>query len=268
MHFQSFLKRGLVIASGIAVAALCAGCAEDEEEVTYADNEFSYLTFVGSTILAEKDSEVNAWYNTVYTPLLMQYNGLKEVDRYKKAVAVIDTTLPEYFAAYHFDTKADIDNMATSTALDTAVKNMLAVWPNGECATNFAVNYEKIMSWEKAGSTPRPQRMQIVGYEFDAASDAAINEWYNNFVMPTFMTYDGLLKTARYKKMGATSDINSAAFPTYLAVYYYATQEAQDGMKESPGYAEVFANEAETWKNNELTLKCVLFTTNIFTQGR
>jgi hypothetical protein len=234
----------------------------------YTDSSYSYMTLVGATILAEKDTAINKWYNEVHIPLLMGFDGLKEAIRYKKANA--DTTLPAYWATYNFATKGGIDSMRTSAAFDTAIKNMLAVWPpaNGEFTTNLAINYQKIMGWDQPGATGTPQRMTIVGYEFAAASDAAVNTWYNNTHIPMLMRYKGLAKAVRYKKLGDTTDINLAGMPTYLAVYYYTTQPDQAGMNASPEFAAAIQNTNETWKNNEMTMKCAFPAATIFSKKR
>jgi formylglycine-generating enzyme len=236
----------------------------------YSDSELSYMTIVGATIAAAKDSAINAWYNTVHIPLLFGYDSLKAAYRYKKTVAIIDTTLPGYFATYHYASKAGMQGMGTSTAFDTAIKNMSATWSNTDFATNLAVNYQKIMSIEKPGSVT-PTIMQIVGAEIAPGSDAAVNEWYDNTHLPLFMRFGGLVKVARYKKLGGadtTADINQSKLPTYLAVYYYPTQADADAMQTSSIFAAAIENQNDVWKNNELTLKFVLFSKYIFTKKR
>jgi hypothetical protein len=64
---------------------------------------------------------VNTWFNTEHVPLLMGYDGFREVNRYTKAFAVIDTTLPMYYATYHYHTKTGINSMAGA-----ASNNMVA----------------------------------------------------------------------------------------------------------------------------------------------
>lgn len=258
--------QGSVLVSFLASLVLFSGCAKDEEEVTYADSDCPYLTIGGYTILAAKETEVNTWFDTEHIPQLMGYSGLKEANRCTRYQARIDTTIPMYYTTYHFDTKAGIDSM-----VNVANTNMQAKWPpaNGECTADFLVTYEKMQSWVKPGVTTRPSIMQIVAYEFAPATADAVNDWYNNIIMPKFMKYEGLLQSARYKKMGAASDINSAGFPTFLTVYYYPTKEDQQGLAVgNPIFDDVMANEAATWPNNELLLQFVLWTTNSFTQKK
>jgi hypothetical protein len=180
----------------------------------------------------------------------------------------MDTTLPGYYATYHYPTLGALKGMQSSAAFDTAIKNMDATWTADDYSLILAINYQKIMSLEKPGSAT-PTIMQIVGAELDPANDAALNVWYDNTHLPLFMRYPGLVKVARFKRIAdTTGDIKATALPTYLAVYYYPTQADADGLASSPARAAAFENQADTWKNNELMLKCVLFAKYIFTKKR
>ena len=218
-----------------------------------------------------KDSVATKWFNEVHIPLLWGYDSLKEAYRYKKTLAIIDTTLPMYLAKFNYASLSAMQGMTKSAAFDTAIKNMTAMWPDTGFASVLAINYQKIMSLEKPGSAT-PQIMQIVGAEIAPASDAAVNAWYNNTHLPLFMRFNGLVKVARYKRLDDSTnikaDIKPTALPTYLAVYYYPTQADADAMQGSSIFAEANQNMGDMWKNNELTLKLVLFTNTVFTKKR
>jgi formylglycine-generating enzyme required for sulfatase activity len=225
----------------------------------YADSELSYMTMVGVTIAAAKDTQVNAWYDTTHIPLLMKYAGLKQAYRYKK-FAPADSFTPGgagYWATYFYPTKSDIDGMNASPEFTAAITEMIGHWTAGECSTKVAVNYQKIMSWIKTDYSGPLNYVTVVRAEFKAGKEAEINNWYNNTHIPLIMKYPGVKKAVRYQKMGASTDINAAAMTTYMACYYYPTKADQDSMatsqawKGSGGVQENMDNETI---DNEMTL--------------
>ena len=204
----------------------------------YSDTELSYMTMVGVTIAAAKDTQVNAWYDTTHIPLLMKYAGLKQAYRYKK-FSPADSLTPGgagYWATYFNQTKTDIDGMNASPEFTAAITEMISHWTAGECSTKVAVNYQKIKSWIKTDYTGALNYVTVVRAEFKAGKEAEINNWYNNTHIPLIMKYPGVKKAVRYQKMGASSDINAAAMTTFMACYYYPTKAAQDSMSLSQAW--------------------------------
>lgn len=60
MHFYSHLKSFALIVSAVSTAFIFNGYTESgEEEIRIVDTEFDYINFVGSTIKAENETEVN-----------------------------------------------------------------------------------------------------------------------------------------------------------------------------------------------------------------
>jgi hypothetical protein len=230
------LKSVLCIIAALPVCIVFTGCTKDEE-VTYADTEYSYLTIVGSAFLAGYERALNTWYNDIHIPLLMQYPGLRKSSRYQNSA---QGATPAYIAMYYYNTFADLTAMGTSIAFDAANKEIAAHWKNNEYTLTMAISYEKIKSWVKEDYTGDLNAVTIVGAEFTEGKEDTINPWYNDVHIPLIMKYSGVKKAVRFKKL--TDGVHTDSLPTYLAIYYYPTAEDQSNQISSGEWAAVLAN--------------------------
>jgi Raf kinase inhibitor-like YbhB/YbcL family protein len=217
------------------------------------DSEYQYLTIVGGEILPANDTAVNKWYDSTHIPILMTYPGLKKSVRYKSAV---DSVKPGYLGMFYYPTKADFDGLNTSAPFDSANKEMAAHWTNGEYKMVSAISYEKIQSWIKTDYTGDYAVAKIIGAEFTAGKDSAVNNWYNTTHIPLIMKYAGIKKAVRFKKLAG--GLSTDSLPTYLTILYFPTKGALDSLKSSPEWTKVTANQTTETVDDDITFKKVM----------
>ena len=258
MPLRSVMKPFFVVLSVLAVTLVYIGCTESEEEVTYADTEYPYMTIVGSDFIGSKDA-FNTWYNETHIPLLMQYPGLMEAVRFQNSA---EGAKPEFLAMYYYNTLEDLNGMGTSAAMDTANKELAEHWQNDEYSLNLAVRYEKIKSWVKADYTGDLEVATLVGVEITAGMEDAVNDWYNNTHIPLIMKYPGIKKSIRYKKL--EGGVNTDSLPTYIAVYYYPTAEDKASQNTSEEWQAVLADMEEQTVDDNMTPPKVIGMNEIF----
>jgi hypothetical protein len=217
------------------------------------DSEYPYLTIVGSNFLASSDAAVNEWYDSIHIPILMGYSGLKKAVRYKN---VGDSATPGYLGLFYYPTKTDFDSMPTSQPFDSADKELAAHWTNNEYTMALAISYSKIQSWVKTDYTGDYAAATVVGCEFTAGKEDAVDNWYNTTHIPLILKNAGVKKAVRFKKLAG--GVNADSLPTYLAIYYFPTKGAQDSLNSSPEWAKVTANMDSETVDNDMNVKKVL----------
>jgi antibiotic biosynthesis monooxygenase (ABM) superfamily enzyme len=104
------------------------------------------LNIVATECAVKNDARFNEWYNEVHIPLLMKYEGIKRVTRYK----ILDEKKkkPRYIAIYEFDTKEDLNGLPTSSEFKAAIKEMQETWKDEMVDIKWAVSCEPIQTWE------------------------------------------------------------------------------------------------------------------------
>jgi phosphatidylethanolamine-binding protein (PEBP) family uncharacterized protein len=218
------------------------------------DSEYQYLTIVGSNFLASSDAAVNQWYDSIHIPILMGYPGLKKAVRYK---TVSDIVKPGYLGLYYYPTKTDLDSMGPGLkAFDSANTELAAHWTNGEYTMALAISYEKIQSWIKTAYTGDYASAKIIGAEFTAGKEDAVNNWYNTTHIPLILKYAGVKKAVRFKKIAGS--VSPDSLPTYLTILYFSTTGAQDSLKTSDEWAKVTANQDAETVDNDITFTKVM----------
>jgi hypothetical protein len=267
MYFHSAVKSLLAGASVLVASAFYIGCNNpaSDEAVTFADNENSYVNFVGSVIKAGQETAVNDWYNNTHIPILWGYAGLKKAIRYQTLAAPADTNLPSYWAVYYYATLDDMNGLGAGVkAFDSAMAEMGTHWPNKEIASTVVTKYQKIKGFEKKGVDVETQYINIVAAEFDAASDAEINTWYNDTHIPMLMKYDGMVKAVRLKKLGGPTPVT---LPTYLAIYYYSSLQKMTDNANEQSFKDAKADAANRW-GDKLKVVQALRSARLFVKTR
>jgi hypothetical protein len=262
MAFKVSIKSFLAVSSVLAMCVGYIGCTEPEEEVTYADTEYSYMSIVGSDFTGSADV-FNTWYNETHIPLLMQYPGLQKAVRFQNANAAAK---PGFFAMYHYNTQADLAGMNSSAAFDTANKELAAHWQNNEYSMSYGIRYEKIKSWVKADYTGDLKAVTIVGVEITAGTEDVVNNWYNNTHIPLIMKYPGVKKAVRYKKLDGGA--NTDSLPTYIAVYYYPTADDKANQGASAEWKAVLDNMATETADDNMTPPKAVGMIEVFLKSR
>ena len=101
-----------------------------------ADVETPFIKVVGNEFVSSQETELNTWFNTVYIPLLMKYEGLVKVVRYKKnGYKRKPKLLPTYLTIYYYPDTVAMNGMESSVEYIDAVGKMVATWNNNELTT-------------------------------------------------------------------------------------------------------------------------------------
>lgn len=266
MYLNSCIRKWSVFAGCIASVVIFSGCSEEEEtEVTFSDTEYEYVNLVGSLIAEGNETEVNEWYNTTHIPIVWTYTDLQKAFRFQALETPADP-LPQYWAAYYYTTAEAMNGMAPGLlAFDSAMAEMATHWPNNEITSTVICAYQKIKSFEKGNKDIATEYFNIVGAEFAAASEAAINSWYNDTHIPMLMEYDGLVKAIRFKKIGGPA--NADTMPSYLAIYYYSSQQAMNDNVTHTSFASAMADAQQKWGDN-LQTKLLMPSKRLFVKTR
>ena len=106
-----------------------------------------YLTVVATDCAAADEKKFNEWYDQNHIPILMKYEGVKKVTRYK-----VNGDAPNggrYLAIYEFDTAASRAAQMGSPAFQEAMAEMQQSWPKGGVNIKWMGNYDPIQTFDR-----------------------------------------------------------------------------------------------------------------------
>ena len=106
-----------------------------------------FLNIVGTECQSQDEASFNKWYNEVHIPMLLKYQGLKKVTRYKLMGEANDQA--KYLAVYEYDSQEAINGMSMSPEFKAAIDEMTETQKTLKFGIKWAVAYEPIMTWEK-----------------------------------------------------------------------------------------------------------------------
>lgn len=93
-----------------------------KEEYT---GDLKVVTIVGVEIPAEKEADVDEWYNNTHIPLIMKYPGIKKAVRYKKLAGGVNAdSLPTYLAVYYYPSATEQTGQGASAEWKAVLANM------------------------------------------------------------------------------------------------------------------------------------------------
>ena len=90
----------------------------------------------------------------------------------------------------------------------------------------------------------------IVGTQCQPEVEEKFNTWYNEIHIPMLLKFKGIKEATRYKIIDKTE-----AYPKYLAIYKFESQNAFEAFETSPELAAVREDMRETWKEGENEIK-------------
>jgi len=105
------------------------------------------LNIVATICSPEEELRFNKWYDNVHIPLLMKYQGIKRVTRYRLVGDAQNAT--KYLACYEFDDFESAVGMEKSPEFANAMNEMRQSWPNGGFEIKWAGLYENISLHER-----------------------------------------------------------------------------------------------------------------------
>jgi uncharacterized protein (TIGR02118 family) len=105
------------------------------------------LNIVATECSPKNDAKFNKWYNEVHIPMLLKYQGIKRVTRYKTMEEKQDK--PRYIAIYEYDTKEALNAQNASPEFKAAIEEMQETWKGQMFAIKWGVSCEPIKTWER-----------------------------------------------------------------------------------------------------------------------
>jgi len=203
------------------------------------------ISIIGSRCRPDEEVKFNRWYSDVHIPMLLKYEGLTAVERYK--VLTETPEYPTYWAIYHYDNLRAYDDRQKSPSLLAEVqKDMKATWPNG-LDIRWRVSYLEHKKWStsRAVSLSPNTVIHVVGVNGPAPEkDAEFNEWYDNTHVPWLMKTGTIAESIRYRITQESKD-----YPAYLAVYYFENPKAFEAFSNHPERLAAIKELDEHWPN-------------------
>jgi len=105
------------------------------------------IHMVAARCQPEVEGKFNKWYNETHVPMLLKFDGLKGVTRYK--ILKSTEAYPEYLVIYEFDSREAFEAYESSPELTAALEEMRDTWKEGGYETVWRVQYEPLKTWRK-----------------------------------------------------------------------------------------------------------------------
>lgn len=83
-----------------------------------------FIQIVAAESTPEKEARFDEWYREVHIPMLFQFEGVKEINRYR--LKGEDKQLSKYLTIYEFDNEEDLKAFPASPAFAEAIKDFEA----------------------------------------------------------------------------------------------------------------------------------------------
>jgi heme-degrading monooxygenase HmoA len=105
------------------------------------------IQIVAAESTPEKDAKFDKWYREVHIPMLFEYEGVKEVNRYRLKGDFKGCS--KYLTMYEFDTEEEMAGFAKSPAFAAAVADFEDKKDTVGFISKWFAVYEKIKTWKK-----------------------------------------------------------------------------------------------------------------------
>lgn len=105
------------------------------------------IQIVGIHCRPEAEDKFNKWYEDVHIPLLLKFQRLRKVTRYRTPEPVGD--YPEYLSVMEFDNKDACDAYNSSPELAAAREESKQTWGGKGYEVRWRVQYEVMRSCER-----------------------------------------------------------------------------------------------------------------------
>lgn len=105
------------------------------------------INIIAIQCLPEVEEKFNRWYDEIHVPLLLKFQGIKEVTRYK----IVNETeeYPTYLTIYNFESQKAYEAYETSPELAAAREEMRETWKDGGYEVKWRVQYELMKTWKR-----------------------------------------------------------------------------------------------------------------------
>ena len=106
------------------------------------------IQIVASESTPEKEAEFNKWYTDVHVPMLFEFEGVKQVSRYRRQGD--NEQCAKYLAFYEFESEEALDAFHRSSAFAAAGADFKDKIEDTGFTIKWAGAYELIKSWERS----------------------------------------------------------------------------------------------------------------------
>ncbi|MFC1952304.1 hypothetical protein ACFLV8_01525 [Chloroflexota bacterium] len=179
--------------------------------------EPTVLHIIGTNFRPEKEEEINIWYTTHHTPLILK----GPATRFERCQRIgDDETYPKYLAIYEFESEKVLNDYLRSPLANEVQKDAQSWRERGDITDAWSVSYKLTAA---RGDTDRSLAFRFIATNLPhGANEDEFNEWYNNDHIPTVMGRNPLLiRFERYQRIG-----DEGICPKYLAFHRYANEMA------------------------------------------
>ena len=104
------------------------------------------LNIVASECRPDEEDKFNKWYNETHIPMLLKFEGMLGVTRYKLLSG--SSGQATYLALYEFRDQESLDAFQKSAELAAARDEMGQTWKNG-IDIKWRAQYEPMKTWSK-----------------------------------------------------------------------------------------------------------------------
>lgn len=110
-------------------------------------DEKTVVNVVGVRCQPELEAKFNKWYHDVHIPLLLKFDGLKEVTSYK--ILHDNDGYPNYLTIFKFENQTAFENYEKSPELKAAKEEKAETWSSQSYENKWRIQYEELKTWRK-----------------------------------------------------------------------------------------------------------------------
>lgn len=105
------------------------------------------INIVATECHSDDEAKFNKWYDEVHIPMLLKYEGMLGVTRYRLKSGT--TGQAKYLAIYEFKNKVALDAFQKSKELAAAREEMGQTWKGRTFDIKWRAEYDPVKTWKK-----------------------------------------------------------------------------------------------------------------------
>jgi len=105
------------------------------------------LNIVATECEPDQEAKFNKWYNEVHIPMLLKFDGMLGVTRYKLIGG--SEGQAKYLALYEFKNQASLEAFQKCDELAAARDEMAQTWKGKSFEIKWRAQYEPLKTWKK-----------------------------------------------------------------------------------------------------------------------
>ena len=185
-----------------------------------ADKKGTGLMMVWADVPAEKEEELNRWYNEEHIADVLSIPGVLNAARYEAVQSG-----PKHLACYELESPEVVERDAYKELRDNPSEWSMQCSPR-VIGTNFISNvYEMIHPTEvtpEIAQSDMAPALQIGRMDIPPEKEDEFNEWYNTIYVPNYEKVPGCIRGRRWRVVHGE--------PKYLTVYEFEHDKVSEGF--------------------------------------